>query len=124
MVLNLRASWIAGPAMHWLDVCAVGERAGSNFDKRIAATLRDGFFCFSQLLCGLEVLLLQSQQLGVVPEESLLGVEKLVVQLGNDRRDLIEIANAQRGLTELLRCSNGTVQAGDHREIQGGLLRE
>ena len=76
VVLRLRDSWLSSCALQWSDVHSVHEVARNDLEKRIAATLSNGFFEFSQLLCGLEVLLLQSQKLSVVREQPLLGLEQ------------------------------------------------
>lgn len=111
IVGNLRASWLAGPALIWSDLHAVHELASTEVDKRIAILARSGFFQFSQLLCGLEVLLLELQKHGVVHEETLLGCEQLLVDLRDSRCRLIEIADANSRGGQLLsafeRCNHG-----------------
>lgn len=109
MVLRLRDLWIALPAS--LDVAAVCERAVSDVDKRVAVLLRDGFFEFSQFLCGLEILALQLQEHGVVSEQTLLGCQQLLVDLRDSRSRLIEVANGQGGGGQLL----GALEQGNRR---------
>jgi hypothetical protein len=101
VVQRLRASWLAGPAGLWGDIHPICKLAGSDLDKRVATTLRQGFFQFSQLLCGLEVLLLKSKELGVVSEESLLGLEQLVVKSGDFRGDEIAVADREHRLPDV-----------------------
>lgn len=79
VALGLRRAWLAGPALTWKNIQPIHERAGNDFEKRVALALREGFFQFSQLLAGLEVLLLQLRDLGVVREETLLDIEELFV---------------------------------------------
>lgn len=80
---RLRVAWLAGPAQLWGDIHPIRMEARGEGEQRIAVALCQGFFQFSQLLAGLEVLLLESQQLGVVREEAVLGLEQLVVELGD-----------------------------------------
>ena len=101
---RLRAAWIAGPALIWSDIHPINEMPLREFEKRVATTLRQGFFEFSQFLSGFEVLLLQAHQLRVVREEAVLGLEQLLVDLTHRNGDLVEISKANRRLAELL-CS-------------------
>lgn len=96
IVLRLRSSWIAGPAQLWGDIYPIRMELLGDGEKRIATALFQGFFQFSQLLAGLEVLLLQSQQLGVVRKEALLGLEQLIVDLADGNGDLVEVAQGDR----------------------------
>lgn len=109
----LRSGWVLHIAPAWGDIHPIHEDARREFEKRVATALREGFFHFSQLLCGFELLLLKSKELGVVPEESVLGLEQLVVQLSDDRRGLVEISDAHRGLPELLGSRDGADGGGD-----------
>lgn len=110
VVQRLRAAWLAGPALLWDDIHPIHKVARSELEKRIAGTLAGGFAQFSQLLCGFEVLLLQLQQLRVVREQTLLGIEQLGVQLGDGVGHQVEIAHAQRRLAQALcgcQCADG-----------------
>lgn len=99
VVLRLRQSWIVGPARLWFEVCprAVDENAGTDFEKRVLSTLGEGFLHFSQLLAGFEFFLLHRHKLSVVSDETFLGFEELLVQLSNDHRQLVEVAQANSG---------------------------
>jgi len=109
MVLMLRDFWIALPAS--IGVHHVCESAVSDIDKRIASLLRDGFSEFSQLLCGLEVIVLELQQHGVVSEQALLSSEKLLVDLRDSRSRLVEIPNTHRSSSEVASAR----ERSDHR---------
>lgn len=107
VVRRLRATWINHISGFWGDIHPIHKDAVSNIDQRVATALRQGFFQFSQLLCGLELLLLQSKQLGVVTEQSVLSLEQLLVELGNNRCHLVEVSNADRGLPEVFSSCQG-----------------
>lgn len=119
VVRRLRCAWIAGPALLWHDICAIRELVGSDLDKRVAATVEDGFFEFSQFLAGLEVFVLKLEQLRVVGEQPLLSLEQLRVEVHNGPRKLIEISNAQRGLSELLGSSDRSGDGADLGVVHG-----
>lgn len=102
IVHRLRADWISSMAGHWTDIYTVDESSRGNLEKRISTTLRQGFFQFSQFLAGFEVLILQLQQLGVVREQTLLGLEKFVVDLRNLNGDLVEISQSNHCLAKIL----------------------
>lgn len=80
VVLRLRASWRGGPALLWDDLHPLRKVAGSKFEKFVTIAIVEGFVEFSQLLCGLEVLLLKRRELGVVSEEAVLSLEDRIVQ--------------------------------------------
>lgn len=115
VVLRLRGSWIDGPAQLWGDIHPICQMPLGEFEKRVATTLRQGFFEFSQFLAGFEVLLLQSHQLGVVSEEAVLGLEKLVVDLAHRNGDLVEVPQADSRLSNFLcrrNCGSGDADEG------------
>lgn len=107
VVQNLRSAWVAHMAGYWGDIHPIDKKAGNELEQRVATALCDGFFHFSQLLCGFEVLLLQGKHLSVVSEKSILGLEQLVVELRNDRADLVEISKANGRLGKLLCHADG-----------------
>lgn len=111
VVQRLRSAWLAGPALLWDDVRSVDELTGTDLEKRVARLLGQGFFQFSQFLAGFEVLLLQLHQLRVVREETVLGLEKLIVDLGDSTGSLVVIAECQRRLADVL-CG---LERGDRR---------
>lgn len=96
VVLRLRMDWTAGPGQCWPLIYPVRDMPGSEFDHRVSRALREGVFCFSQFLGCLEVLLLQREQGSREAEETLLGVEQRLVELGHLRRELGGIADAQQ----------------------------
>lgn len=124
VVRRLRSTWLAGPALLWGDVHSQGEVARDDFEQRVSATLREGFFNFSQLLSGLEVLLLQRQQLGVVSEQSMLGIEQLVVHRGNGRCQNVGVSHSDGCLADLNCGGDGTDCATDERKVHEGLPKE
>lgn len=107
VVQRLRAAWLAGPALLWSDVHPIHELAVSEVEKRVALTLRLGFFQFSQFIAGFEVLLLQLEQLGLVNEQLILSLEELAIDLGDSSRLGIEVAEIQCRLRQLLRTCEG-----------------
>lgn len=107
VVRRLRRDWSAGCGGCWLEICAIHTDSLSDLEKRIATTLRQGFFEFGQLLCGFEVLLLQGKHTRLELEQTVLRLEKLVVDLTNNRSELIEIANLLRGRNDLSRDPEG-----------------
>lgn len=105
VVHRLRRAWIDGPALQWGLIYPIRELARADFDKRIAGALVQGFFQFSQFLAGFEVLVLELEHRGVVREQSVLGLEKLLVDGGYLLGDQIEISNTKRDLPDLFCCS-------------------
>jgi len=101
IVLGLRGDWLAGPAARWPSICSQNELAVTDIEKRVATAIRKSFFCFSQFLCGLEVLLLEIQQLGVVCEEALLSIEKLFVHRHHHFGQLVGITDADGSLADI-----------------------
>lgn len=117
VVLGLRSDFVAGPAKNWASICAVDEMARGELEKRVTTALRQGFFQFSQLLCGLEVLLLQSQQFGVVREQTLLGIEQLFVHRDDHLSELVAVADSHGSLGHVSSGFQRTDGAGDERQI-------
>jgi hypothetical protein len=78
----LHNAWLDGPAKTWGAVHSVRPLAVTCLDKRVSATIREGFVCFSQLILNLKQLLLENRELGVVSEERILCLEKLVGNSG------------------------------------------
>ncbi|CAG2129254.1 hypothetical protein LMG26411_00145 [Cupriavidus numazuensis] len=107
VVLGLRRDWITGLGKYWSGICAIDMAAGTELEKRIATALRYGFFHYAQLLCGLEVLLLQLEELGVVREQTVLGLEELFVHPTDDVRELVCIAESNGGLPDVLGDADG-----------------
>ena len=117
VVLGLRESWCAGPALAWVDIHTVDEEARSDLEKRITLALRESFFHFSQFLCGFEILLLQLHETGVVNEQTLLGIEKLFVHRDNYATEHVCVSDRDGALANINSCLNGASGAGNHREV-------
>ena len=100
----LRGAWLAGPAQLWGQIHPIREAAGTELDQRVAVALRQNFFCFGQFLCGVEQLLLQAEKLGVVSEQSVLGLEKLCVHTGHLFSDQVPVANTQQAGADGFGC--------------------
>lgn len=113
VVHRLRASWLAGPALLWGDVHPVSKFARSDLDKRIATLLVQGFARYSQLLAGLEVLLRDRKQFGVVSEESLLSLEQLLVDARHLDGDQRLISEAGSRPADVDRGSDSRAEAGN-----------
>jgi hypothetical protein len=119
VVQGLRSAWIAHIAGFWGDIHPIDKVAGTDLEKRIATTLSDGFFQFSQFLCGFEVLTLQLRELRVVREQTVLGLEKLLVDLAHRNGELVEISKTHRGLAQLLCGCDGCRCDGDKAVVHG-----
>lgn len=117
VVLGLRESWCAGPALAWVDIYTVDEEARSDLEKRITLALRESFFNFSQFLCGFEILLLQFHETGVVNEQTLLGIEKLFVHRDDHAAKHVCVSDGDGALANINSCLNGASGAGNHCEV-------
>ena len=117
VVHGLRTDFVAGPALHWDAICLVGELARNEFDKRVATALREGFFKFSQLLCGLEMILLQAEQFGVVREETLLGIEKLFIHANDDFVQLVGVADLDSRFPDVERGAQSADRTSDQGQV-------
>ena len=95
VVKNLRGKWVEHIAAYWGDIHPICESSVGDFDKRISTTIRQGFLCFSQFLCCLELFLLDSKKFGIVTEERVLRLEKFIIEFRNNRRNLIEAPYCQ-----------------------------
>lgn len=120
VVIRLRESWVAGPAKCWGGIHPISELAVTDGDKRVAAALCEGFFQFSQFLCGLEFLLLQRVQGTAEFEQTLLGVEKLFVHGHNYFFRLGRIAEAERILAQINGSVDGADGSSDDRKVHEG----
>lgn len=109
VVLGLRREFGIGCAGFWGDIHPIGELPLTDLEKRVFLALRQSFFNFSQLLCGLEVLLLQSQKLGVVSEQTMLGIEQLFVHLRDDTSERVGVPDVDGGLSN----ANGGLESAD-----------
>lgn len=98
VVQRLRACWIAGPAGFWTDVHSIREMSAGEFDKRVTTTLASGFFQFSQLLAGFEVIVLELQKSGVVSEKTLLSLEQLLQKGGGFFVDEVGVSGCTQSL--------------------------
>lgn len=114
---RLRSAWLSGPALLWGDIHPISECARNDLEKRIAMALREGFFNFSQLLCGFEVLLLQIHETGVVSEKTLLGIEKLFVHRDDHAIEHVCVPDRDGALTDVDGCLDGPSGAGNHCQV-------
>ena len=103
VVRRLRAAWIGGPAALWPDIQPIGPLARTDLDKRVAAALREGFDGFSQLLCHLQVLLLQDEQIPTEREKTLLSIEKLVVEFRHLLGDKVPVSKLNQSFSDIPR---------------------
>lgn len=110
---RFRPLWISFGTDFYAALQPINKDSFREFDQGISNALIGGLFEFTGLLLTVGELLLKSQQLEVVREESALGLEQLVVELGNDWRDLVEISDAKRGRSQVLGERNGTDGGGD-----------
>lgn len=109
----LHNSWLDGPAKTWGAVRSVRPLAVTSLDKRVSSTIREGFACFSQLILNLKQLLLESRELGVVSEERILGLEKLVGNSGALYSDEIPVTDGKRASSHIPSGLNGRDGNGD-----------
>jgi len=117
VVIDLRKSWIAGPAGCWTRIYSIRDIASTDLDKRVSAALYEGFFHFSQFLGCLEVLLLQCEQGSAKFEETLLGVEQHFVHGSHYFRGLGLIADRQSALAQVDSAVDGAHGTADQRKI-------
>lgn len=106
VVQRLRAAWLAGPALLWGDIYPIREAAVAKIDKRVATTLARGFFQFSQFLAGFEVLALELKKSGIVREQSLLSLEKLLHESGCFFVDESLVAGGGEAFGDVSRCGD------------------
>ena len=83
VVGRLRRAWVKDCAALWADIYPISPLALTCLDQHVILALREKFVGFSQFVVGLEHLLLQAKQLGVVREEGLLGLQELVIHPRN-----------------------------------------
>ncbi|KRG47369.1 hypothetical protein ARC20_03310 [Stenotrophomonas panacihumi] len=93
VVGDLRRAWVAGPALMWGGINSICKDAASEVDQRVVILLREGFFEFSQFLCGLELLALEIEKSAVLSEEGALGAQQRVVELRKLRSRLVEVSD-------------------------------
>lgn len=117
VVLAMRHAWVGGYGGFWRRIYPISDKATTDADKRVISALRDGFFNFSQLLCGLEILLLQSGKLGSVDEETLLGIEQLFVHLRDYRGKPLGIPDADGGASDFEGGRDGAGGRCDQSEV-------
>jgi len=120
-VNRLRQSWLCGPALLWDEIFPISEIAVSQIDKRVAAALCESFFQFSQLLCSLEVLMLQRVKGSTELEKTLLGIEKLFIHGPNYFRRLGVVSESDDSFTDVDSAIDCAHRATNQRVIHGGL---
>ena len=102
VVQGLRADWIAGGARRWGELYPIRELVLTEVDQRVAGALVQGFLQFSQFLAGFEVFLLELKELGVVREQTILSLEKLLVEPRYRFCDQVEVAQTDCGAGNVL----------------------
>lgn len=120
VVLEMCRAGIGGYGVFWGEIFPIGGIAISDADKRVVAALRNGFFNFGQLLCCLEMLLLESHELGVVGEETLLSIKQLVVHLRDHRGQLVGVAQTESSLAQVHSAVDGCDGTADQAEVHTG----
>lgn len=83
VVGRLRSAWVKDCAVLWADIYPISKLTLTCLDEHVVLALREKFVGFSQFVVGLEHLLLQAKQLGVVREEGLLSLQELVIHPRN-----------------------------------------
>lgn len=119
VVLRLRRTWCAGPAECWSSVAGIREIAVEDLNKRVAATVYEGFVQFSDFLCGLEILLTQHKQGSADFLEALGKLEEFVIHspLYVLRQNLISAR--QKGfkkIAQAVRAGDGSTDSGKVHE--------
>lgn len=117
IVLGFRDDLAVSFIEHGPARCAIHELSGAQFEKRVTTAFRKDFIKFSKLLCSLEVLLLQVQQLRVVREQALLGIEKLFVHTNDDLVQLVGVADLDSRFSDVERGAQGADCTSDQRQI-------
>lgn len=113
VVRDLRGAWLDGPALHWEHIHAIDPMTHTGLDKRVTASLRDGFLCFSQFLAGLEQLLLDCEQLGADRCERFLRLEKLVVHFADLGLQNGFVSDGKDALADVVGASDSANRCGD-----------
>lgn len=119
IVLRLRGEWIDGPAKSWGAIHPIRELPLSDLEQRVVGALVQGFGGFSKLLCQLEMIILESQKLGVVREQSVLSLEKLVVHSVHFRDEDAHVPQRHGAAEHVFGGVDGRNGAGDEGEVHG-----
>lgn len=85
----------AGIGVFWGEIHPIRQEFIGELEKRVATSLCESFFAFSQFLCCVEVLLLECDQLCAQGEQGLLSLEKKLLNLENFLRNHRGISDAQ-----------------------------
>ena len=97
----------------------VRTKAVSDLNKAVFAAVIKGLFHFSNLLQGLEMFLLFSEQLTLERKEIVLSLENLIIQLTDNCRHLVEVANGHGRFTKIAREAEGCRSSTNKRKIHG-----
>lgn len=112
-------SWRTFSGRYGGSLALIRTKAVPDLDEAVFAPVIEGLFQFSNLLQGLQVFLLFPEQLTLESEETVLSLQDLIVELADNCRHLVEIANGHGRLTEISReaqrCCGGT----NKRKVHG-----
>lgn len=81
----------------WRRLQAIDENSLGEFDQLVIASFRNHLLGNAEFLLGLKQLLLHSQQLRLMREQRILGLEDLVVELRNRTGHSVEVSNGNAG---------------------------
>lgn len=81
---------------------AIDEAAPADLEKRVALTFIRLLSQFAQFRFGSEKLLLELRHFGGMKEETLLGIQKLAVDVGQLRSDRVELLDPKHRVERLL----------------------
>jgi len=84
-----------GMGAFWGEIHPIRMELVGQTEKRVATSLCESFFAFSQFLCCVEVFLLECDQLCTQGEEGLLSLEQKLLNLENFLRNHRGISNGQ-----------------------------
>lgn len=115
---RIERNWADFSARHGGSIALIRTIAAADLDQRVFAPVVESLLEFSKLLQIIKVLLLQNQELGIVGEETVLRLQKLVLDLTYDCGQVIEVTNAHGGLRHFLseadRCRGDAYKAHVH----------
>ncbi len=101
VVLRLRRGWIESCAPLWGEIHPKDKNVGGELEKHIATLLREGFSTFSQFLAGFELLIKNLHELALVSDQTVLGIEKLLVDLADCHGEVVEGLNICRRFNQV-----------------------
>lgn len=99
----------------------VRAKAVSDLNKAVFMAVIKGLFHFSNLLQGLEVFLLFSKQLALKRKEIVLSLKNLIIQLTDNCRHFVEVANGHGRFTKIASEAEGCRSSTNKRKVHGNL---